>query len=181
MGNEKQFRLNHSVEARFDSALYAIEKKKLDQAKKELEGGKKLLSERQKLSGPIDPSVVGPRFQLTLLTTWRILLRANVVFLKLKNRQTRPLTLKERNRGLNRVLLITNLIMLLFLMFQIHASALTTLAVKSFRQPFQFREAVFLLRSQFRRVTCFAYGSEGHRINSCPNLISSGRSDKPTK
>ena len=37
------------MEARFDSAICAIEKKKLDKAKKELEEGKKLLSERQKL------------------------------------------------------------------------------------------------------------------------------------
>ena len=71
--------------------------------------------------------MVGPRFRLTLLTTWRILLKTNAVSLKLKNRQRRPLTLKERNRGLNRVLLITNLIMLLFLMFLTLASALTTL------------------------------------------------------
>jgi len=34
------------VEARFDSAISAIENKKLDKAKKELEEGKKLLSER---------------------------------------------------------------------------------------------------------------------------------------
>ena len=49
VGNEEQFKFNQSVEARFDSAISAIEKKKLDKAKKELEEGKKLLSERQKL------------------------------------------------------------------------------------------------------------------------------------
>ena len=37
MGNEKQFKFNQSVEASFDSAISAIEKKKLDKAKKELE------------------------------------------------------------------------------------------------------------------------------------------------
>ena len=37
VGNEKQFKFNQSVEARFDSAISAIEKKKLDKAKKELE------------------------------------------------------------------------------------------------------------------------------------------------
>ena len=68
------------MEARFDSAISAIEKKKLDKAKKELEEGKKVLSERQKLSWPIDPSVVGPRFRLTLLKTWWILLKTNTVF-----------------------------------------------------------------------------------------------------
>ena len=82
--------------------------------------------------------MVGPRFQLTLLTTWRIFLKTNAVFLKLKNRQRRPLTLKERNRGLNWVLLITNLIMLLFLMFLIHASALSTLSSPFDRSPFSF-------------------------------------------
>ena len=87
--------------------------------------------------------MVGPRFQLTLLTTWRILPRTNVVFLKLKIRQTRPLTLKERNRGLNRVLLITNLIMLLFLMFLIHASALTTLSSPFDCSPFSFDKPHF--------------------------------------
>ena len=87
--------------------------------------------------------MVGPRFPITLLTTWRILPRTNVVFLKLKIRQTRPLTLKERNRGLNRVLLITNLIMLLFLMFLIHASALTTLSSPFDCNPFSFDKPHF--------------------------------------
>ena len=44
VGNEKQFKFNQSVEARFDSAISAFEKKKLDKAKKDLEEGKKLLS-----------------------------------------------------------------------------------------------------------------------------------------
>ena len=87
--------------------------------------------------------MVEPRFRLTLLTTWRILLKTNVVFLKLKNRQRRPLTLKERNRGLNRVLLITNLIMLLFLMFLIHALALTMLSSPFDRSPFSFDKPHF--------------------------------------
>ena len=34
VGNEKQLKFNQSVEARFDSAISAIEKKKLDKAKK---------------------------------------------------------------------------------------------------------------------------------------------------
>ena len=59
VGNEKQFKFNHSVEARFDSAIFAIEKKKLDKAKKELEEGKKLLSERQKLIKMADRSECG--------------------------------------------------------------------------------------------------------------------------
>ena len=85
--------------------------------------------------------MVGPRFRLTLLTTWRILLKTNAVFLKLKNRQRRPLTLKERNRGVNRVLLITDLIMLLFLI--IHASLLTTLSSPFDRSPFSFDKPHF--------------------------------------
>jgi len=42
IGNEKQFKFNQSVEARFDSAISAIEKNKLDKAKTEQEEGKKL-------------------------------------------------------------------------------------------------------------------------------------------
>ena len=91
MGNEKQFRFNQSVEARFDSAISAIEKKKPDRAKKELEEGKKLsLSERQKLIKLADRSECGwATVSDTLLPTWLILLKTNVVFLKLKNRQRR--------------------------------------------------------------------------------------------
>ena len=70
-------------------------------------------------------------------------MKTNAVFLKLKNRQRRLLTLKERNRGLNRILLITNLIMLLFLMFLIHASALTTLSSPFDRSPFSFDKSHF--------------------------------------
>ena len=101
VANEKQFKFNQSVEARFDSAISAIEKKKLDKAEKRAGRGSRL--------GADD-------------------------------------------------------------------------AVKSFRlQPFQFRQAAFLPRSQFRRGTCFACGSGGHWRNNCPNLISSGSSDKSTK
>ena len=83
--------------------------------------------------------MVGPRFQLTLLTTWRILPRTNVVFLKLKIRQTRSLTLKERNRGLNRILLITN--------FSHASNSRLDADDASCQVPFQFREAAFLLSS----------------------------------
>ena len=135
MGNEKQFKFNQSVEARFDSAISAIEKNKLDKAEKELEEGKQLLSERQKLSKLANRYECGwaTVSAYTLLTTWRILLKTNVEFLKLTNRQRRPLTLKERNRGLNRVLLITNLIMLLFLLFL----KFTPLALTKLSSPFE--------------------------------------------
>ena len=68
---------------------------------------KKVGNEKQKrenggnreASWPIDLSVVGPRFRLTLLTTWRTLLKTISVFLKLRNRQRRPLTLtREKSR-----------------------------------------------------------------------------------
>ena len=35
VGNEKQFKFNDSLEAKFDSAIAAIEKKKLDKAKQD--------------------------------------------------------------------------------------------------------------------------------------------------
>ena len=47
------------MEARFDLAITAIEKRKLDKAKKELEEGKKLLSERQTLIKLADRSECG--------------------------------------------------------------------------------------------------------------------------
>ena len=53
------------------------------------------------------------------------------------------MTLKERNRGLNRVLLITNLIMLLFLMFLTHASTLSTLLSPFDCSPFSFDKPHF--------------------------------------
>ena len=54
VGNEKQFKFNQSVEARFDSAISAIEKKKLDKAKKELE--EVHASALTTLSSPLDCS-----------------------------------------------------------------------------------------------------------------------------
>ena len=53
------------------------------------------------------------------------------------------MTQKERNRGLNRVLLITNLIMLLFLMFLILASALMTLSSPCDCSPLSFDKPHF--------------------------------------
>jgi len=116
------------VEARFDSAISAIDNKKLDKAKKELEEGKKLLSERQKLIKLADRSECGWATVLAYFTDDLADAPEDKRHIsKAENRQRRPLTLKGRNRGLNRVLLITNLIMLLFLMFLIHTSALRTL------------------------------------------------------
>ena len=60
MGNEKQFKLNQSVEARFDLKPDLIDKKKLNKAKKkEPEEGKKLLSELPKLIKLADRSECG--------------------------------------------------------------------------------------------------------------------------
>ena len=58
-GKRETVQFNQSVEARFDSTITAIEKKKLDKAKKELEEGKKLFSERQKLIKLADRSECG--------------------------------------------------------------------------------------------------------------------------
>ena len=52
------------------------------------------------------------------------------------------MTLKERNLGLNQVLLITNLIMILFLLLLIHASALTRLS-SPFDSPLSFDKPHF--------------------------------------
>lgn len=49
VGNEKEFKFNESVDVKLHSAIAAIDKKKLDKAKQELQEGKKLLEELQKL------------------------------------------------------------------------------------------------------------------------------------
>ena len=145
VGNEKQLKFNQSVEARFDSAISAIEKKKLDKAKKELKEGKKLLSERQKLIKLADRSECGwatvsayvtddladtPEDERRISKTEKSAKKA----LDFKR--------KERNIGLNQVLLITNLIMILFLLLLIHASALTKLS-SSFDSPLSFDKPHF--------------------------------------
>ena len=90
VGNKNQFKFNQSVEAKFDSAISAIEKKKVDKAQKKPE------------------------------------------------------------------------------------EVLSTAALSV-------RQAALLPRSLVRRGTYLACGLEGHWRNNCPNLISSGRSDKSTK
>ena len=182
VGNEKQFKFNQSVEARFDSAISAIEKKKLDKAKKELEEGKKLLSERQKLIKLADRSECGWATVSAYVTDdladtpedERRISKAEKSAKKALDSKREKSRVKSGSANYK-----SN-----------HASFSHVSnsrlgaddAVKSFRlQPFQFRQAAFLPRSQFRRGTCFACGSEGHWRNNCPNLISSGRSDKSTK
>ena len=59
VGNEKQFKFNDSLEAKLVSAIAAIDKKKLDRAKQDLQEGKKLLAERQKLIKLADRSECG--------------------------------------------------------------------------------------------------------------------------
>ena len=66
----------------------------------------------------------------------------NGEFLKLKSQRRRPLNLKVRNRVLNQVLQITSLIILLFLMFLIHAAESTTLS-SPFASPFSFDKPPF--------------------------------------
>ena len=181
VGNEKQFKFNQSVEARFDSAISAIEKKKLDKAKKELEEGKKLLSERQKLIKLADRSECGWATVSAYVTDdladtpedERRISKAEKSAKKALDSKREKSRVKSGSANYK-----SN-----------HASFSLVSdsrlgaddAVKSFRQPFQFRQAAFQPRSQFRRGTCFACGSEGHWRNNCPNLISSGRSDKSTK
>ena len=114
-----------------------LRKKKLDKAKKELKEGKKLLSERQKLIKLADRSECGwatvsayvtddladtPEDERRISKTEKSAKKA----LDFKR--------KERNIGLNQVLLITNLSMILFLLLLIYASALTKLS-SSFDKP----------------------------------------------
>ena len=144
MGNEKQFKFNQSVEARFDSAISAIEKKKLDKAKKEVEEGKKPFFERQKLIKQADRSECGRATVLAYVTgdladTPEDERRIS----KAEKSANKALDSKREKSRVNRVLLITNLIMLLFLMFLIHASALTTLSSPVDCSPFSFDKPHF--------------------------------------
>ena len=181
VGNEKQFKFNESVEAKIDSAIAAVDKKKLDKVKKELEEGKKLLTDRQKLIKLADRSECGwatvsayvtddladtldderriskaEKSAKKALESKREKLRAKSGSTNYKSKHASLSFVSDSRRG-------------------------TEDAFKSFRQPFQFRQAAFLPRTQFRRGTCFACGSEGHWRNNCPNITPSTRSDKSTK
>ena len=182
VGNEKQFKFNQSVEARFDSAISAIEKKKLDKAKKELEEGKKLLSERQKLIKLADRSECGWATVSAYVTD--DLADTPEDERRISKAEKSAKKALDSKREKSRVKSGSTNYKSNHASFS-HASNSrlgADDAVKSFRlQPFQSRLDACLPRSQFRRGTCFACGSEGHWRNNCPNLISSGRSGKSTK
>ena len=181
VGNEKQFKFNQSEEARCDSAISAIEKEKLDTAKKELEEGKKLLSERQKLIKLADRSECGSATVSAYVSDdladtpedERRISKAEKSAKKALDSKREKWRVKSDSANYKSNHTSFSLVS--------NSRLGADDAVKSFRQPFQFRQAAFLPRSQFRRGTCFACGSEGHWRNNCPNLISSGRSDKSTK
>ena len=123
------FVFNQSVEARFDSAISAIEKKKLDKAKKELEVGKKLLSKHQKLIKLADRSECGWATVSAYVTddladTPEDERRVS----KAEKSAKKALDSKREKSPVKSGSAITNLIMILFLLFLIHASALTTLS-----------------------------------------------------
>ena len=181
VGNEKQFKFNESVEAKIDSAIAAVDKKKLDKVKKELEEGKQLLTDRQKLIKLADRSECGWATVSAYVTDdladtpddERRISKAEKSAKKAleskreKSRAKSGSTNYKSNHA--------------SLSFVSDSRRGTDDAFKSFRQPFQFRQAAFLPRSQFRRGTCFACGSEGHWRNNCPNITPSTRSDKSTK
>ena len=182
VGNEKQFNFNESVEAKFDSAISALEKKKLDKAKKELEEGKKLLSERQKLIKLADRSECGwatvsayvtddladtPDDERRISKAEKSAKKA----LESKREKSRAKSGSSNYKSNNAS----------SSSFVSHPRYGADDAFKSFRHPFQFRQAAFLPRAQFRKGTCFACGSEGHWRNNCPNLVTSSRSDKSNK
>ena len=162
VGNEKQLKFNQSVEARFDSAISAIEKKKLDKAKKELKEGKKLLSEGQKLIKLADRSECGwatvsayvtddladtPEDERRISKTEKSAKKA--LDFKREKSQVKSCSANYKSNH-DSFSLASN--------SRLGADE----AVKSFRQPLEFRQATFLPRSQFRRGTCFASRWEGH-------------------
>ena len=163
--------------------ISAIEKKKPVKAKKELEEGKKLLSERQKFIKLADRSYECGWATVSAYVTEELadtpvderhiskVEKSAKKALDSKREKSRVKS-GSANYKSNRASFS-----------HVSDSRLgADDAVKSFRpQPFQFREVAFLPRSQYRRGTCFACGLEGHWRNNCPNLISSRKSDKSTK
>ena len=164
---EKQFKFYESVEARFDSAISAIQKKKRNKAKKELEEGKKLLSERQKLIKLADRSECGWATVSAYVTddladtpeNERCISKAEKSAKKALHSKIEKPRVKSGSAN-----------------YKSNQASFSHVSysrlgaddgVKSFRpQPFQFRQAAFLPRSQFRKETCFACGLEGHWRNN---------------
>ena len=166
---------------KIDSAIAAVDKKKLDKVKKELEEGKKLLTDRQKLIKLADRSECGWATVSAYVTDdladspddERRISKAEKSAKKALESKREKLRAKSGSTNYK-----SNHASLSFVSDSRRG---TDDAFKSFRQPFQFRQAAFLPRTQFRRGTCFACGSEGHWRNNCPNITPSTRSDKSTK
>ena len=156
VGNEKQFNFNESVEAKFDSAISALEKKKLDKAKKELEEGKKLLSERQKLIKLADRSECGWATVSAYVTDdladtpddERRISKAE----KSAKKALESKREKSRAKSGSSNFKSNNAYSSSFAIVS-HPRYGADDAFKSFRHPFQFRQAAFLPRTQFRKGT----------------------------
>ena len=183
VGNEKQFKFNDSLETKFDSAIAAIDKKKLDKAKQELQEGKKLLAERQKLIKLADRSECGwatvsayladdladtPDDERRVSKAEKSAKKAWDA--KKEKSRSRSTGFKSNYSAPSNDYL--------------HLRSSTDSSFQSFQKPFQFRQANFIpgvFRRRPQAGVCFACGLEGHWRRSCPNVRSFTRSDKSSK
>ena len=164
VGNEKEFKFNDSLETKFDSAIAAIDKKKLDKAKQELQEGKKLLAERQKLIKLADRSECGWAIVSAYLADdltdtpddERRISKAEKSAKKASDAK------KEKSRSKS-----TGFKSNYFAPSNdyLHLRFSTDSSFQSFQKPFQFRQANFIPGAFRRRPqagVCFACGLEGH-------------------
>lgn len=168
VGNEKQYKFNDSLEAKFDSAIAAIDKKKLEKAKQGLQEGKKLLAERQKLIKLADRSECGWATVLAYVTDdladtaedERRISKAGKSAKKTIEAKREKSRFRSTSFKSNR--------------FASHSNSSQTRSStddsfksfqQSFQQPFQFRQPTFYPGTFRRRPqagVCFACGMEGH-------------------
>ena len=183
VGNEKQFKFNDSLEAKLDSAIAAIDKKKLDRAKQDLQEGKKLLAERQKLIKLADRSECGWATVSAYVTDdladtpddERRISKAEksakkTLEAKREKSRSRSTSFKSNNFASNNN--------------SFHTRSSTDNSFQSFQKPFQFRQATFFPGNFRRRAqagVCFACGLEGHWRSNCPSIRPFTRSDKSNK
>ncbi|KAJ7372457.1 hypothetical protein OS493_018964 [Desmophyllum pertusum] len=135
---------SESERAKFDSAIAAIDKKKLEKAKQGLQESKKLLAERQKLIKLADRSECGWATVSAYVTddladTAEDERRIS----KAEKSAKKAIEAKERNRGPD--LQVSNLIALLPILILLKRVLLLTILSSPFSSPFSFDSPPFTL------------------------------------
>ena len=155
----------------------------MDKAKQELQEGKKLLAERQKLIKLADRSECGwatvsvyvtddladtPDDERRISKAERSAKKA--LEAKREKSRSRSTSSKSNNFAPNNN--------------SFHSRSSIDSSFQSFQKPFQFRQATFFpgtFRGRSQAGVCFGCGLEGNWRNSCPNIRSFARSDKSSK